>query len=158
MTFHGEMETFSISKRVPLAEIYSCNFGSLQVCNDADLTPIGTVPCSSLPPPWTTTSRQHENSTSSNAVYTASVLALTQVSLKQIKCDGAPTMVGKSEDMMWKSESGSGKTCDDSPSDPQTEGPQSRFGNLHILNDVNPCVLNRRFGNVNVNPTQRSGS
>ena len=38
----------------------------------------------------------------------------------QIECDAAPTMVGKSEDMMWKSESGSGETCDDPPSDPQT--------------------------------------
>ena len=42
----------------------------------------------------------------------------------QIKCDAAPTMVGKSEDMMWKSESGSGETCDDPPSDPQTEDPR----------------------------------
>ena len=36
----------------------------------------------------------------------------------QIKCDAAPTMVRESEDMMWKSESGSGEMCDDPPSDP----------------------------------------
>ena len=43
----------------------------------------------------------------------------------QIKCDVAPTMVGKSEDMMWKSGLGSGETCGDTPSDPQTEDPRA---------------------------------
>ena len=82
----------------------------------------------------------------------------TSESEVQIMCDAAPAMVGKSEDMMWKSEPGSGETCDDPPVRPTNRGPQSRFGNLHILNDVNPYALNRRFGTVNVNPTQRSGS
>ena len=43
----------------------------------------------------------------------------------QIKCDAAPTTVRKSEDMMWKPESGSGEMCDDPPSDPQTEDPRA---------------------------------
>ena len=49
----------------------------------------------------------------------------TSESEVQIKCDAAPAMARKSEDMMWKSEPGSGETCDDPPSDPQTEDPRA---------------------------------
>ena len=49
----------------------------------------------------------------------------------QIKCDVAPTMVGKSDDMMWKSESGSGETCDDPRPTPKPRTPEQVWKFVH---------------------------
>ena len=65
-------------------------------------------------------------------------------------CDAVPAVIGKSDDMMWESGSGSGG-CDDAPPDPQTED-QNRFRKLAHSKQCKPVYSKSSIWNCRSEP------